>query len=459
MTAGRDLPGWLLSLSFLATYINVVNFMGIPAGVFRTNWSLVMFVVPVPILAWAAARWAVPRYRDQKDPSAFAQMESSFGPATRRYAAMLYLLSQVLRQCVVIYLLAMIMHEMLDLNLLTTMFMFCATTTLYSVLGGLRSVVWTQAVQGLIMMSGVAVCLLVLGRAMPGGIENALPLAMAGGKLAFGDMSVSMTQPSVPLLLLIAVFGTFERYFIDQSYIQRYNSAQTNREARQGVVNSSWLHVGTVLTLYLIGTMLYCYYSDFTILLSDDVPHDYIFPFFVINQLPVGMSGFVLVALVCSAMATHAGMIASSSLTVLNDLVGRRAQGYDEMRRKTILRAAGISVSAVSMGLAIAIDFCHEWLNPWWVLSALLTGSLVGLLLLTVVARRATQRESIVASACGLGASIWIALWWWLELPDTGLHSYMADIVGTITTVSLGMLLAMLHDRKDNIREETHQQQ
>ncbi len=454
MTASRNMPGWLLAFSFVATYINVVSFMGLPGGVFLSNWNKFVFVIPVPIMAWAAARWAVPYYRNQRDPSAFAQMEQRFGPVTRRYAGACYLLSQVLRQSVIIFMVAMVFHEMLGWNTISIIVSFTAVTTLYAVMGGLRGVVWTQAVQGLIMMVGVAMCIVVLGRAMPGGLENAMPQALINGKFSLGEMSFSLSQATIPMLLLIAFFGHFDRYFIDQSHIQRYNAAQTNREARQAVIHSCWMYVGTAVTLFLIGTMLYCYYSEFTILLSEVVPHDYIFPFFIINQMPVGTSGFVLAAMYCSAMASQASCITSSSLTVLNDMIGHRSIYYGERRRKAILRASGIGVSLVSMLMAIGIEYCSEWANPWWVLSVTMTGSLVGMLLLCFMARRATQADTIIAITCGLMVSGWVALWWWVGLPDTGLNAYLADILGTIAAVLIGMLLALRHDRKNNATQE-----
>ena len=150
--AGRSLPGWVVGMSIFATYVSSISYIGYPGKAFASNWNAFVFSLSIPIASYFAARYFVPFYRNSGSVSAYTFLEEKFGRWARLYASFCYLLTQIARMGSILYLLAVPMHILMGWNLHAVIIATSAAIIIYSMLGGLKAVIWADAIQGIILI-------------------------------------------------------------------------------------------------------------------------------------------------------------------------------------------------------------------------------------------------------------------------------------------------------------------
>ena len=188
--AGR-LPAWAVGMSIFATFVSSISFLGLPAKAYAGNWNAFVFSLSIPVAAWMAVRFFVPLYRSLNSASAYSYLETRFGPWARVYASLCYLVTQVARMGTILYLLALPMNALLGWSVPLLIIVAGAGTLLYCAMGGIQAVIWTDAVQGIVLIAGSLLCLAVLLVAMPQGIGQAWEIAASAGKMRLGSGSLT----------------------------------------------------------------------------------------------------------------------------------------------------------------------------------------------------------------------------------------------------------------------------
>ena len=188
--AGR-LPAWAVGMSIFATFVSSISFLGLPAKAYAGNWNAFVYSLTIPIASWMAVRFFVPLYRSLNSISAYSFLETRFGPWARLYASLCYLVSQVARMGTIMYLLALPMNALLGWSVPLIILITGVGVMLYAMMGGIQAVVWTDAVQGLILIAGTLMCLGVLLFTMPDGIGHAWNIAVSAHKFNLGSWSLT----------------------------------------------------------------------------------------------------------------------------------------------------------------------------------------------------------------------------------------------------------------------------
>ena len=152
--AGRSLPGWVVGMSIFATYVSSISYIGYPGKAFASNWNAFVFSLSIPIASYFAAKYFVPFYRKGGSVSAYTFLEKKFGRWARLYASLCYLLTQIARMGSILYLLAVPMYILMGWNLHVVIIATSIAIILYSMLGGLKAVIWADAIQGIILIGG-----------------------------------------------------------------------------------------------------------------------------------------------------------------------------------------------------------------------------------------------------------------------------------------------------------------
>ncbi len=189
MAAERSLPSWLVGMSIFATYVSSISFLAIPGNAFQYDWSRFTFSLSIPLAALVAARFFVPLYRGRAEVSAYSYLEHRFGPLGRSYAAAFYLLTQIARMGSVMYLMALPFHSLLGWDVKTVILVTGISTTVYAMLGGIQGVIWTDAVQGFMLIGGALLCCLLMLFGMPEGPGQIFTLAWEHKKFGLGSFS------------------------------------------------------------------------------------------------------------------------------------------------------------------------------------------------------------------------------------------------------------------------------
>ena len=445
--AGRSLPGWVVGMSIFATYVSSISYIGYPGKAFATNWNAFVFSLSIPLAAFLAARYFVPFYRYSGSVSAYTFLEEKFGRWARLYASACYLLTQIARMGSILYLLAMPMHILMGWDMVAVIIATSALVIIYSMMGGLKAVIWADAIQGIILIGGALLCLGILMFSMPEGPLQTFQLAIdaaEGNKFSLGSFGTSLTESTFWVCLIYGIFINLQNYGIDQNYVQRYHTAKSLRAARFSVLFGGYLFIPVSALFFLIGTALYSYYAAGVAPLPHSIAEhpDYVFPYFIVSSLPVGLRGLLIASIFAAGMSTISTSVTSAATVILTDYV----QPYHNKLRSplTTLRISSVAIGVLGALTAIAMLGVKSIVDAWWILSSIFSGGMLGLFLLGIMPRRIGRGAALVGCLAGIVVIAWISLSSIIGLPNPHLHEYLAIVLGTTTIFCIGFLTAFL---------------
>lgn len=473
-SAGRSLPGWVVGMSIFSTYVSSISYLGYPGKAYDSNWNAFVFSLSIPVASWVAARWFVPFYRKQTSVSAYSFLEERFGLWARWYASACYLLTQIARIGTIVYLLALPMNLLLGWDIRMVIVLTSIAIIAYSMLGGVKGVIWADAIQGFIMIGGALVCLCILLFAHPGGPVESMRMAWEADKFSLGSFSLAtLGESTFWVCLVYGIFTNLQNYGIDQNYVQRYHAAKSDREARFSALFGGYLFIPVSAVFFLIGTALWSYYHASPELASQllnpstsqPLKGDEVFPFFIVHVLPTGLTGLLVASIFAAGMSTVSTSITSGATVVLSDF-WRRLSSQSAICRDgvyspsasdeakcglginpvptageidgsglLVLRLSSLVIGVLGILIALALVNVDSILDSWWKLSSIFSGGMLGLFLLGFLSRKARNIDAAIGVVCGFLVIAWISL------GNSGIHEYLAIVFGTITIFLVGFLL------------------
>ncbi len=444
--AGGNIPGWVVGMSIFSTYVSSISYLGYPGKAFASNWNAFVFSLSIPIASYFAAKYFVPFYRSLNSVSAYSFLQQRFGLWARFYASACYLLTQVARIGSIIYLLALPMNILLGWDIRLIIVVTSAAIILYSMLGGIKGVIWTEAIQGFIMIGGALACLGILLFSMPEGPGQAFEIAAANDKFSLGDFGASLGESTFWVCLVYGIFTNLQNYGIDQNYVQRYHTAKSTKEAKFSALFGGYLFIPVSAIFFLIGTALFAYYQVYPTALPDKP--DYVFPFFIVNQLPSGLTGLLIASIFAAGMSTVATGITSSATIVLTDYYSHLRPKASDRSRLFLLKSSSLVIGVIGALVALALVNVESIIDAWWKLSSIFSGGMLGLFLLGYLSKRVRNVDAVIGVICGVIVITWISAATWLHLPETGIHEYLAIVFGTLAILLGGFLSFRLFYRK-----------
>ena len=435
-------------MSIFATFVSSISFLGLPGDAFKGNWSPFVFSLSIPIATILAAKIFIPLYRGVNSVSAYHYLEEKFGYWARCYASVCYLLTQVCRIGSILLLLALPINKMFGWDIQTIIIVTGIVTTIYTLLGGIAAVVWTDAIQGIILIVGAVVCAGILIFGMPEGPGQLFQIAAENGKFSLGSFGASLSESTFWVLLLYGLFTNMNNYGIDQNYVQRYMTTKSTKEAVKSTMFGSLLYVPVSLVFVFIGTALFSYYQAQPELLPAGTPADEVFPHFIVHGLPTGITGLVIAAIFSAGMSTVATSINSSATIVLADFVNHfsKKEASDKRDMRSLYTTSFV-VGIVGIVIGILMMQVDGVLDAWWTLASIFSGGVLGLFLLTLISRTPNRTASIIAAVTGMVVVIWIAL---MQVTSSApaINGKLAIVFGTTVIMLVGFLLTMLFGKK-----------
>lgn len=451
-SAGHSIPGWVVGMSIFATYVSSISYIGYPGKAFASNWNAFVFSLSIPIASYFAAKYFVPFYRHSGSVSAYTFLEEKFGAWARLYASACYLLTQIARMGSILYLLAVPMYILMGWDLHLVIILTSIGIIIYSMLGGLKAVIWADAIQGIILIGGAILCLAILMFSMPEGPMQTFDLAIhspEGNKFSLGAFTSDLTTSTFWVCLIYGVFINLQNYGIDQNYVQRYHAAKTDKDAKFSALFGGYLFIPVSALFFLIGSALYSYYQAGVAPIPDEIAQkpDYVFPYFIVNGLPVGLRGLLIASIFAAGMSTVSTSVTSAATILLTDyfrpffLKRREMKGRVEV---AILRLSSVGVGVLGIIVAIAMLSVESIIDAWWTLSSIFSGGMLGLFLLGCIPRKINRIAALLGCICGIIVIAWISLAEMWNLPGIHLHPYLAIVLGTCIIFLVGFLATLL---------------
>lgn len=450
----HTLPAWVISLSIFATYVSSISYLAIPGQAFQSNWNAFVFSLSLPLATIAAVKYFVPLYRSVNSPSAYTYLEMRFGKWARIYASVMYLLTQLMRTGTILFLMALMLHVITGWSIVLIILITGISIMLYSAVGGLQAVAWTDAVQAIVLVAGALVSAGVLLFSMPDGPSQLFTLAREHHKFSLGSLSLALDQPTFWVVLIYGIMINLQNYGIDQNFVQRYMAAGTDQAARKSVLFGGLLYIPVSLLFLFIGTGLFSYYTANAGLLPAGIEGDKVFPYFISHGLPTGLTGLLIASVFAAGMSTVSTSINSSATVILNDYLKRAHSGTgEEQRAMRILLTASLLFSLMGMLVAIAMIGVKSALDTWWKLASVFSGGMLGLFLLGYFAKRVGNAAAVAGVVAGVLVIGWMSLSPLLlhESPGQHLaspfHGYLSIVFGTMVVFITGFLAGTLLSR------------
>jgi SSS family solute:Na+ symporter len=472
--ASGAIPGWAVGLSIYATFLSSNTFLGVPGKAFGGNWNAFVFSLSMPFAAFLAAKYFVPFYRSTGEVSAYTHLEHRFGSWARTYTVVCFLLTQLARMGSIFFGIALSLQALLGVSMSIIMIVMGICIIIYTVLGGMEAVIWTEVVQAVIKTLGAFLILYIIIREMPGGISGIIDVARRDNKFSLGTFSPDFTTAGFWVVLFYGFFINLNNFGIDQNYVQRYHTAASPRQAASSIWLCVVLYIPASLLFFIIGTCLYAFYqqqpelldpvrmqaaaerlgsasvNEVSRLSSTLQPADYgdkVLPHFMVTKIPTGLVGLIVSAILSAAMSTiSSGMNASATVFTIDIYKRYFKPKLKNTEQLFVLRLSTFVFGVLGLLTGIAMIGSKSLLDIWWELSGIFAGGMLGLFLLGIVSRRTQNHEAFTATVLGIVVILWMSLSYLLP-PEydhfkNPLHKNMVIVAGTLTIFLAGMLLS-----------------
>ncbi len=443
--AGKLIPGWAIGLSLLATYLSSISFLANPGKSYASDWRPFVFSLTLPIAILVATRWFIPLYRNTVKTTAYEYLEQRFGVWARVYMGAAYILLQIGRFAVVLYLTALALASLLATDTATLIVLLGGLTIAYTLVGGFAAVIWTDVVQSVVLLLGGMFCLYLLLSHMPGGWEQLSATAARQDKFALGSMDADLLVQGFWVIFIFGIVENLKNFSVDQNYVQRFLSAPSEAQARKSLWLGGLLYIPVSALFFMIGTALFVYYLNVP---AAGLPEqaDKVFPYFIVNELPTGLVGLVIAGVLAAGMSTLDSSLNSSATVWTVDFYKRLLRSdADDARQVTVIRTATAIIGVLATGASLLMIDAKSALDVWWKLSAVFGGGMLGLFLCALFYRHMQPRQAMFATVVGVLFVAWatITSTWFI---DTGwgfpLHVMMIGACGTLVIVVAGFLVS-----------------
>ena len=323
MLGGGSIPWVAVGISLIATSVSATTFLGAPADVYGDNMTFLMFQIGALISIVVVGLIFIPRFRSSGINSAYELFEVRFSRPVRRLAAIFYCLHLLLRTGILLFAPSLVLAQILHIDLKLAIVVSAAVAVFYTWFGGIKAVIWTDVMQFCVFFGGGVLVLVVISNAV-GGFGEMAALASEAGKTKWWDPSMDVSNARTLIsagfayaILEIAIRGC------DQQFVQRYLSCKDVKAANRSSILSMVLGCAVSILFYWVGAALYVYYQKaHAASLPEGLGQNDVFPYFIVNGLPAGVTGLIVAAICAAAMSSLSSAINSLGNTSERDFLG-----------------------------------------------------------------------------------------------------------------------------------------
>jgi SSS family transporter len=405
LLGGRRLPWWAISFAIVSAETSILTIISTPGIAYHSNLAFLQLVFGYLVGRAVVSFALIPRYFAGEMFTAYQLIERRFGRALEVFTGALFLATRALAEGVRVFAIAIVIAVVFKSGVFASLLMVTALTLFYTFEGGLTAVIWTEVIQLLIYLTGTVVALALALHAIPGGWAEVGRLALgAGNKLVVFNFHFNWHEPYLFWSGLVGgAFLNTASHGTDQSIVQ-FLLAARNRCQSQAALLSSGLVILLQFTLFLlVGVVLFAFYQHFAPANPFARP-DQIFPTFVVTQLPRGLAGLLLAAILAAAMANLSAAfnsLASSSVVDFYKPFVRPNAG--EKHYLAVTRGMTLAWGGVLVAIALVAQHLHRSvLELALTVASVPYGSMLGIFLLGVLTRHATSRGALVGALVAL---------------------------------------------------------
>lgn len=435
---GQSIPWWAAGLSIFGSKLSALTFIAIPAKSYATDWVYILANVCIVLVAPVVAYVFLPYFRRRKITSVYEYLAGRFSQSVKLLGSSTFVLFQIGRLGIVIYLPALVLSTVTGLNLIACIMFVSALTTLYTVLGGIEAVVWTEVAQVFVLLGGAFLSLYFIANET-GGFGSMVDEANRAGKFHLINDGWAITEPVLWVVLVGNFLNQLANYTSDQVVVQRYLTTRTEAEARQSIWTNVAMVIPATLIFFGVGTALWVFYRHHPADLAPFGRTDDVFPFFISSQLPAGLRGLVIAGLFAATMSTISSSMNAIATVMTTDFYRYlRPQAPDQAQFR-FARLATVGLGAVGVLIALYLVYAQNpsiW-DQYLKLTGMLGGCLAGLFIAGIFVPQIHSRGMVA----GFVASVVLL---YVVQANGWVHFFLYPGIGVVGCVAFGLLFSQL---------------
>jgi SSS family transporter len=457
--ASNTIPWWAIALSIVSAETSTLTIISIPGVAFAGDFGFLQVVLGYMLGRIVVAILFLPRYFRGEMLTAYQLIDQRFGAVLHKVTAGLFLLTRAAAEGVRVFAVSIVVGIAIGTRDVLSIGIISALTLLYTFEGGMAAVIWTDVVQMAIYVGGTVVAIWSLGHHIPGGWATIHGVAGAAGKFHMLSFTLNLTTAYTFWAgVLGGTFLTMASHGTDQLMVQRMLAARSLRESRLALLSSGIVIFIQFALFLLIGAGLYVFYGQHP---QTFASADRIFPTFIVREMPLGIAGLLVAAILAAAMSNLSAALNSLSSTTVVDFYMRLRPLADDRERNLISKSSTVLWALVLFAIAIyslSVGGKGHVVEIGLSIASVAYGCLLGVFLLGTLTRFATETGAAIGMVCGFALNLW--LWQGtfpvhlgaLTIPHIAFTWYV--LIGALVTFAIGSFASLIF-RKQSRRTVT----
>lgn len=447
------IPWWVTSVSLFATLLSPISFLSLAGNSYSGTWILWFAQIGLIIAVPMAIIFFLPVYRNLNLDTAYHYLELRFDRRLRVISSILFIIYQIGRMSIIMYLPAIALSAVTGIQPLYIILFMGVIATVYSSFGGIKSVLWTDFIQGVVLIGGGVFALIVLLFTIDGGIGEVFSTGIANNKF-FSEAILfdpTFTRDSILLLIVGAGLSTGFSYISSQDMVQRYLTTDDIGQMNKMTIGNGVLSLGTATLFFFLGTALFVFYTQRMGAGMPEGNSDLIFANFIVAELPVGISGLLIAALFAAGQSTLSTGLNSVATSWTLDIQKIIMPDMDDKRSTRIARYVSAIVGVFSIIFAIVlanseISSAYEWFNG---LMGLVLGIVGGTFALGILTKKVNADGALAAFIVTSILAVYVSYF-----TDISLWAY--SLINLASSFLFGYIFSMIFNKKSAAKKSEH---
>lgn len=445
------IPWWVTSVSIFATLLSPISFLSLAGNSYGGTWILWFAQLGMLIAIPITIKFFLPIYSKLNIDTAYHYLELRFdSKALRVLGALMFIIYQIGRMSIIMYLPSIVLSKLMGINVNILIIVMGVIAIIYSYTGGLKSVLWTDFIQGTVLLIGVTFALIYLFSHIDGGAGAVFETLKQGKFLGAEEVlfDSNILKNSVFIIVVGAGFNTCSSYISSQDIVQRFTTTTDTKELNKMMLTNGALSIFIATVFYLIGTGLYVFYGQ-NPALAQTAQQDQIFASYIAYQLPVGITGILLAAIYAasqSTLSTGLNSVATSWTLDIQERLSKKEMSFEQQTKIAQYISLGVGIVAIAVSMILAngeIKSAYEWFNGFM---GLVLGVLAGTFVLGVFTKVANSTGAFAAFAVSSIAMVFIKY----NMPEVSIWSYSIISIGISLLVGIPVSYVSRKLKNDN---------
>ncbi|MCI4642283.1 MAG: sodium/solute symporter [Flavobacteriaceae bacterium] len=443
--SGR-IPWWAAGLSIFGTLLSAITFMAIPAKTFISDWSFFFLNITAILITPAIAFIFIPFFNKLRIKTAYQYLEERFNYTARAFGSLSFILFQLGRISIVLLLPSLAISIVSGISVEVSILIMGILCIFYTTFGGIEAVIWTDVLQVIVLLGGSILAVIWIIFHTETSFGDMISYASERNKFNIINMELNFTDSTFWVVFIGGLASALVAQGTDQTIVQRFLTSSSVKDSQKTLYTNAVLTLPATIIFFGLGTLLYVFYTENPDALNPSISsNDSIFPWYIVNELPIGVSGLLIAGIFSAAMSSISSSLNSVSTAYCNDFHLHFRPKIADMKLLRIARLATMITGVIGVLLALwmAESNIKSLWDQFYRFLGLFTGGLGGMFLLGMLTKKANSKGTLL----GLLVS---ALFIWYISFFTQISFLMYSFFGVTSCFMFGYIFSLFFRKKAN---------